>query len=330
MGKLTDRELKQLLSCIRKNEQVIVPPKAGYDSGVHRIGDKYLVVSTDPCSGVPSRWFGFLLINYAASDVALFGARPEYCTINLLGPPGTRSEIFQEIMEQACEASDELGIFIITGHTGRYDSLNNTLGVCTAYGTVEPENLKTPGSAQSKDLILCTKPIGLETAVNFSLTHTAQAVDLFSKQSTTRLSKEIQMQSCVKEALQLAELKSVHAMHDATEGGLIAALNEVASASNLGFKINYGRIPLTREVRILQEAFGLSDNQVLSMSSTGTILAAVSSEGENEVREILNRMGLEAHFLGEFMEDKKKLLIQNNQEQSFPKVADDPYTRILS
>jgi hydrogenase maturation factor len=111
---------------------------------------------------------------------------------------------------------------------------------------------------------------------------------------------------------------------------LIAALNEVASASNLGFKINYERIPLTREVRILQEAFGLSDNQVLAMSSTGTILAAVSSEGENEVRDILNRMGLEARFLGEFMEDKKKLLIQNNQEQSFPKVADDPYTRILS
>jgi hydrogenase maturation factor len=203
------------------------------------------------------------------------------------------------------------------------------MGVCTAYGTVEPENLKTPGSARPRDLILCTKPIGLETVVNFSLTHVAWAKDLFGEQSTARLSKKVQMQSCVREALQLAELKSVHAMHDATEGGLVTALNEVAAASNLGFKMDYESVPLTGEVQILQKAFGLSNDQVLAMSSTGTILAAVSPEGEDEVKEILNRLGLEAYFLGQFTDDGKKSLIQNNQEQSFPKVADDPYTRIL-
>jgi hydrogenase maturation factor len=169
----------------------------------------------------------------------------------------------------------------------------------------------------------------LETVVNFSLTHVARAKDLFGEQSTALLSKKVQMQSCVREALQLAELKSVHAMHDATEGGLVAALNEVAAASNLGFKMDYERVPLTGEVRILQKAFGLSNDQVLAMSSTGTILAAVSPVGEDEVKEILNRLGLEAYFLGQFTDDEKKSLIQNNQEQSFPKVADDPYTRIL-
>ena len=45
----------------------------GYDAGVHRLGDKYVVVAADPCTGVPEEWFGWLLINYAASDVALFG-----------------------------------------------------------------------------------------------------------------------------------------------------------------------------------------------------------------------------------------------------------------
>ena len=57
----------------------------GYDSGVHLFDGKYMVVATDPCTGVPEEWFGCLLINYAASDVALSGAKPEFCTINLLG-----------------------------------------------------------------------------------------------------------------------------------------------------------------------------------------------------------------------------------------------------
>jgi hydrogenase maturation factor len=46
--------------------RVIIPPLIGYDAGVHRVGDQYLVVATDPCTGVPPEWFGWLLINYAA------------------------------------------------------------------------------------------------------------------------------------------------------------------------------------------------------------------------------------------------------------------------
>ena len=110
------------------------------------------MVSTDPCTGVPPEWFGWLLINYAASDVALFGAKPEFCTINLLGPRPTDPTVFQDIMAQTCEAADELNIAIVRGHTGMYDSLKDMLGVCTVYGTIEPEKLITPGNAKARRL----------------------------------------------------------------------------------------------------------------------------------------------------------------------------------
>ncbi|NWG10874.1 hypothetical protein HXY33_03870 [Candidatus Bathyarchaeota archaeon] len=106
MGKLSNEEVKKLLSCVKREPRVIIPPSPGFDSGVHLIDDKCLVVSTDPCIGVPEKWFGWLLIHYAASDVALFGAKPEYCAINLLGPSSTKPESFYEIMNQACKASE--------------------------------------------------------------------------------------------------------------------------------------------------------------------------------------------------------------------------------
>ena len=95
MGKLAGKDLQTMLNCIRHDPRVLVPPMIGYDSGVHKIGDKYLVVAADPCTGVPDDWFGWLLINYAASDVALSGAKPEFCTITLLGPRPTDPQVFR-------------------------------------------------------------------------------------------------------------------------------------------------------------------------------------------------------------------------------------------
>jgi hydrogenase expression/formation protein HypE len=330
MGKLPVGELTKLLNCIKKDRRVIISPMTGYDSGVHLMGDKYVVVSTDPCIGVPDKWFGWLLIHYAASDVALFGAKPEFCTVNLLGSLSTKHQTFQRTMVQACNATDKLDMTIVAGHTGKYAGFSGLLGVCTAYGTVTKEKLITPGAAQAGDLILCTKSVGLEILANFSLTRKRLAQELFSKVQSEKLARLVCMQSCVREALQLADSGCVNAMHDATEGGLVAALNEMAGASRLGFEVEMKKFPISREVRLLQDRFKLSDEQVLAMSSTGTILAAVGVQDRKKVEEILRRNSVSTSFLGKFTENKKRLLKKNEHCQTFPQVADDPYNRILS
>jgi hydrogenase expression/formation protein HypE len=330
LGKLAKEELQKLLNCIKKDPRVIVPPMPGYDSGVHLIGDKCVVISTDPCTGVPEEWFGWLLIHYAASDVALFGAKPEFCTINLLGPLSTEPQAFQAAMSQACSAADELDMAIVTGHTGTYDGFLKLVGVCTAYGMVEPNKLITPGSVRRGDLILCTKTLGLETLTNFSLNRKALAQRLFGVEEAEKLGQLVPMQSCVWEALQLARTGGVHAMHDATEGGLVAALNEMAEASGVGFRVESEKIPISREAQELQKIFALSEEQMLSISSTGTIIAAVDPQTKDKVQKALRRNGLSASFLGTFTESTDHVLVKNEKEVPFPQVADDPYSTILS
>jgi hydrogenase maturation factor len=330
LGKLAAKELQEILDCIKKDFRVIVPPMIGYDAGVHLLHGKYVAVATDPCTGVPEEWFGWLLINYAASDVALFGAKPEVCTINLLGPIATKTKLFQQIMKDTCKAADELGIAIVRGHTGLYNSLKEMLGVCTVYGTVEPRKLITPGNAKEGDLILCTKPLGLETVTNFSLAHKEKAQTLFGFEKQEESAKLVFMQSCVKEALGLAQVEGVHAMHDATEGGFLTALNELASASKLGFIVDWEKIPIQEQAYALKEHFKLSDEQVLAMSSTGTILAAVAPSAQEKVITILESHGLLALFIGKFTSNKQRFIIRNGKKTPFPQVANDPYTQILS
>ncbi|MCL1970510.1 MAG: AIR synthase-related protein [Candidatus Bathyarchaeota archaeon] len=330
MGKLSSLHLQKLLDCIRASENVVVPPMIGYDAGVHRLGDQLLVVSTDPCTGVPQEWFGWFLINYAASDLSLFGAKPQFCTINLLGPRSTSPEVFQEIMKQTCVAADEYGVAIVRGHTGMYDSLKDMLGVCTMYGTVEPDKLVTPGNAKPGDLIMCTKPVGIETLTNFALTHPKTATKIFGAKKVRELADMIKLQSCVKEAQQLAQAKCVNAMHDATEGGVVAALNELAEASNIGMRVNWENIPFPKELAALKEQFKLSDYEVLALSSTGTILVAVPPTEKQKATEVLKQHGLCAYFIGEFTEDKKRILKKAGEENIFPLNSKDAYTRLLA
>ncbi|MEM3551467.1 MAG: AIR synthase-related protein [Candidatus Bathyarchaeia archaeon] len=330
MGKLAAADLKKLLICIEKKPDVIVPPIPGYDSGVHLINDKYLVVSTDPCIGSPENWFGWLLIHYAASDVALFGAKPKFCTINLLGPPSTKAGKFIKIMRQACKAAKDLELAIVTGHSGTYQGLSTVIGVCTAYGLVEKDKLITPGNAKPGDSIICTKPIGLEIAINLALMKRDLAEKLFGARRTLKLSRLVPMQSCIKEALLLSQTEGVHAMHDMTEGGLTASLNEMAEASNVGFNIEWEKIPICEEAEILKEFFHLSDIQLLSMSSTGTILVSASPHAENHVMKTLQKAGLKASSLGFFTKNQDRKILRNGQKKVFPRKASDPYEIILS
>ena len=330
MGKLRSEELSKLLECISRNPRLIIPPRVGFDSGVHLIDDKYLVVSSDPCINVPREWFGWLLVNYAASDVALFGAKPEFCTITLLGPPSTKPRIFQQIMKQTCHAANDLRMVIVTGHTGTYNGLSTPVGVCTAYGIVDRNKLITPNGAKPGDYVFCLKPLGLEAAVNFALTREALANKIFGLEKTQELQRLVHMQSCVREALLLAKIRGVHAMHDATEGGLASALNEMAEASKVGFRIDLESIPISDEVQKLRRNFRLSERQLLSMSSTGTILAAIAPEAKEKVEVTMRRHKIQARTLGIFTEDPRRILTKDNKGTFFPEDADDPYARILS
>jgi len=330
MGKLAKEELEKLLGCIRKDPRVLVPPLPGYDAGVHFLGDKCMVVSTDPCVDVPEEWFGWLLIHYAASDVAVFGAKPEYCTINLLGPALTKPEVFQKVMKQVCSAAKKLDMIVVTGHTGVYKGVSQLTGVCTAYGTVPKEKLIMPGNAKAGDLVLCTKSVGLEVLVNFSLLHKNLAQRLFGAQRTEELVRLVEAQSCVNEALQLAEISGVNSMHDVTEGGLVAALNEVADASEVGFRVEMEKIPISQEAWTLRDHFKLGLDKVLSLSSTGTILAAVDPQAKGKVEEALRKTGISVNFLGNFTESKDRVLVKDDGDVTFPQAADDPYSKILS
>jgi hydrogenase expression/formation protein HypE len=330
LGKMALQDLTDVLRCIKSPRDVLVPPLPGFDCGVHKLGkERCVVVATDPCINVPMEHFGWLLLHYSASDVSVFGASPQFCTINLLGPPRTHPQVFRDIMRQVCAAAEDLRTTIITGHTGTYDGIDTLLGVCTAYGFLRTRDLITPAGARPGDLILCTKPIGLEVLTNLAIRRKTLATKLFGARRTRYLARSIRAQSCVREAHMLARSGAVSAMHDVTEGGLVAALGEMANASGVGFLLNYRNLYLLSELKRLAKHFGLSRDQLLSMSSTGTLLAAISPKHRERILKMLASKGVHPRVVGGFTKSKQRIIRYNGRETGFPVDFDDPYAEII-
>jgi hydrogenase maturation factor len=68
----------------------------------------------------------------------------------------------------------------------------------------------------------------------------------------------------------------------------------------------------------------------MAMSSTGTILAAIDAQAQEEIKTKLSKQGLSACILGEFTVGEDRVLIKTGKRTTFPQAANDPYTLILS
>jgi len=326
MGKLPPNELEQVLRYVKWSSSVVVPPGVGLDSGVHRVrGGLCAVVSTDPCLAVPTPWFGWLLIHYAASDVAVFGVQPRYCAVNLLAPRGTKKHVFQRVTRDAQEAASELGMSIVTGHTGRYEALRELVGACTAYGFAPCAQIKTPADAAHGDRILCTKPVGMESLATFSRMRPSLANEVLGEERSRKYARLFKFQSCVREALLLSRMPAVHGLHDVAEGGLVAAVDEMSRAAGLGFTIHFDKILFCSGIQDLARRFRLSWKELMSMSSTGSLVVAVRPESERAVIDQLEALRIPVSVVGGFSRRNRRIVHGPFGLRAFPAEAKDPF-----
>jgi hydrogenase expression/formation protein HypE len=93
----------------------------------------------------------------------------------------------------------------------------------------------------------------------------------------------------------------VHAMRDATRGGLATVLNEFAMTSNVGIRINEESIPVREEVKGMCEILGLDP---LYLANEGKLVLAVKSEKAEIVLSAMKShpMGKDASIIGEVID----------------------------
>src|SRR5207248_7426650 len=104
---------------------VLTPPKHGVDVGVVRVAHGVaMALTTDPVFVVPAygweraAWFA---VHILASDASTSGLPIRFMTVDLNLPPDLSDEDLSTLWKAYSRACEDLGIAVVTGHTGRYD-----------------------------------------------------------------------------------------------------------------------------------------------------------------------------------------------------------------
>lgn len=289
----------------KKDSSVIVPPLTGVDAAVIDIGnDKVLIIAEDPIFSIPKQpldMFGWYTVHIGASDVAVMGVKPRYMTYTLLMPPQTSEEDFKVIVDSIHKTALELEIAVVGGHTGYYPGFAApTIGGIAVFAVAEKGRYVTPSGAKPGDKVILTKGPAIETAGILSVLREDELLDKYPSSLVKKAQALCKQMTIVKDALTAMDAGGVTAMHDATEGGVIGGLFEIASASHVGMDIDETLFIYPEEVKIVCEAFNIDP---VSAIAEGSLLIIVRPTHSEKVLNRLEETGIKASVIGEVTKD---------------------------
>jgi hydrogenase maturation factor len=291
----------------KKDPTVLVPPLTGVDAGVVDLGnDQVLVIAEDPILAIPGQpWemFGWYTVHIGASDVAVMGVKPRYLTYSLLMPPETKDEDFKTIVNCIHKAALELDIAIVGGHTGYYPGFAApTIGGVTVFAVAERGKYITPGGARPGDDVLLTKGPAIETAGLLAVLREKELLKKYPALMVDKAKALCKQMTVVKDASLAMECGGVSAMHDATEGGVIGGLFEIANASGVGMEIDESLFIYPDEIKMVCDAFQIDP---VAAIAEGSLLITARPVNSAEILSRLKAAGIEASVIGNVTSDPK-------------------------
>jgi len=313
----------------RKDKSVLVPPLTGIDAGVVDIGNnKVLIIAEDPIFSIPKQpleMFGWYTVHIGASDVAVMGVKPRYMTYTLLMPPETSDEDFRVIVDSIHNTALELEIAIVGGHTGYYPGFAApTIGGIAVFAIADKDEYVTPSDAKSGDDVILTKGPAIETAGILSVLYEKQLLKNYPLSLVKKAKALCKQMTVVKDALTAMETGGVTSMHDATEGGVIGGLFEIANASNVGMDIDESLFVYPEEVKMVCEA--LSIDPVAAIAE-GSLLITVQATHSEKVLRRFKEVGIKASVVGRITKDSKRRILRRLNGNTVPLVIprQDPF-----
>ena len=125
--------------------------------------------------------------------------------------------------------------------------------------------------------------------------------------------------------LKLAREYGVSAMHQITDGGILAALWNMAEASDVGLEVDLKKIAVKQETIEICEYFQLNPYQ---MTSVGSVL--LMTDNGKELADMLMRNGIQAEVIGRTTADRERVILNQDEKRYIDRPAQDELLKIYA
>lgn len=303
---------------INKRQDVVVRPSTGEDCSAVDPGGEICVLSTDPITAAGSN-AGYLVVHINCNDAASAGAEPMGILLTILLPAGSTEDDLKEIIDGAYKAARELDIEILGGHTEVTEAVNKPVVNGTVVAKTRGRKFISSGGAKSGQHIIMSKWAAIEGTSIIAGDHEEALKEVLSEDIIAEAKALSSKISVVKEGI-IASEYGVTATHDATEGGILGAVWEVAECSGVGVEIYADEIPVLECTKKICETAGIN---YLRLISSGTLIMT-AFDGEKLV-ERLKSEGINAAVIGRITDSGRCVTFNGIREELIPQEKDEIY-----
>ena len=244
-----------------------------------------------------------------ANNLAAAGAEPVAAELVIFLPETVEEPELKALMEEAERAATDLNIQIIGGQTRVSSAVRQPIATATGYGILS-EAAVTQASAGKKlagqDIII-TKWIGLEGTADLAARNREKLLERYPAYLVEEAAAFDRYYSILPEAATAVKSGGC-TMHDISEGGVFAALWEMAEGAGVGLTIDMKKLPLRQET---VEVCELCNVNPYELRSGGSLIIA-SPEG-TAVVEALAAEGIPAVIVGRFTDSNERLILNEDE-----------------
>jgi hydrogenase expression/formation protein HypE len=252
----------------------------------------------------PGGDIGKLAVHGTVNDLAVGGAVPLFLAGAFILEEGLALADLTRIVASMRAACDESGVALVTGDTKVVDrGKGDQIFITTSGIGVVPDGLNLSiKNARPGDRILVSGTIGDHGVAIMSV---REGIEF-----ETVLESDTAPLAGLTRAM-LVACPQIRAMRDPTRGGLSSALNELATASNVGVNLYEKAIPLKPEVRGACEMLGLDP---LYVANEGKLIAIAPPEATDQLLEVMRRHphGKNAAIIGDVVDDHAGMVIMSS------------------
>jgi hydrogenase expression/formation protein HypE len=334
-GKLPGPLLHRLITAYatRPDPDVIVPTGYGRDAAALQIGDRQIVVKSDPIT-FATEGAARYLVAVNANDIACMGGIPRWLTVVALLPDGATTEASVETLFADIQAAcDDIGVALIGGHTEVTIGLDRPLLIGTMIGVAGPHGLIEPGAARVGDDLYLTRSAGLEGTALLAIEHAdrlraALGTEVVSRAANLLHDPGIAVARDVAAVL-AGGGSAVRGLHDPTEGGVATAIHELAEASGLGAEVQRQMIPILPETRAICAHYGIDP---LGLISSGALLVVADPAGRDDLIAAASAANIPLTRIGSLTPPEDGLVmvdVDTGGRHPIPRYDSDEITRVL-
>jgi hydrogenase expression/formation protein HypE len=236
------------------------------DGAAFRVGDRWLVVTTDAHVVHPIEFpggdIGRLAVCGTVNDLAVMGAtEPLGLSCAIVVEEGFSREVLARVWASLRAACREAGAPLVTGDTkvmgrGEVDGL-----VMTTSGWGFTDRIVRDAGLRPGDRIVVTGPVG------------SHGLALLAARQRLELRGALRSDVAPLNALLRPVIPLATAMKDATRGGLASALQEMAAKAGVGVLLDEAALPVTEAARAASELLGID---VVHVANEGVAVIGVA------------------------------------------------------